>query len=102
MDAAAHWGPPIAVIGIGAVESAANAGATPGHFLAAGATVMGIALVLKGWAWVRHEVGGQIQEAITVHGAQDEVRHEQIRSELRSLRKSIEGRPSIACRRGDD
>ena len=100
MSLYSHWGPPLAVAGLGAIEGAANAGATPAHFLAAGSVVVGIAMVLKGWQWVRHEVGGQIGEAIAIHGAQDEVRHEQIKGEIRSLRDAIKGRPCIACDRG--
>ena len=64
MNANSHWAPVLAVTGLSAVEGAAAAGATPAHFLAAGAMVALIAMVLKGWAWVRHEVGEQIRTAM--------------------------------------
>jgi hypothetical protein len=102
MNAHSHWLPPLAVIGIASVDGAAAAGATPLHFAAVGATIVGIAVVLQGWRWVRAEVGEQIGTAIEIHNAKDETRHEKVLGEVAKIRASLDVRPCIACKVRED
>lgn len=88
----AHWAPLGAVAVLGAAEGGAALGATPAHFAAVGATLVGIAIVLQGWRWVRREVGEQIAVAIADHGKDDEIRHGRIEAQIARLADRLEHR----------
>lgn len=95
---------PLGVIGIGGIEVAANAGATPAHFMAAGAVIVTLVGIVKaiagGYDWSEHKVKDIVGDALKLHGAEDQRRHDLIKAEVKQLTDALKQRPCIAgkCR----
>ncbi len=108
MNLNSHYALPLGALAVGSIEVAANAGATPAHFIAAGAvigTIVGIVKVIAAvFDWGEKKSKGWIHEALALHNAEDQRRHDLVKAQVERLADQLERRPCIAgkCRNHEE